>query len=161
MRDDDDNLLKELSSRLTKEVGNLPKDGEDHEFRVKIKGNRGNINLGTQTIEIRSEKLAPPETSDRARECPQCGKHTWRYTQLCRHCDYDLHRHDSIEAEEKEERRRARANTFLLKVFSVSTVIAVAGFCFKEYFPESLQNWVFGVSAVAGLLAFSVLQGTR
>lgn len=161
MRSEDDDLLKELSSRLTEEVGNLPKDGQDHEFRIKIKGNRGNINLGHQTIEIKSAKAAPPRASDRARDCPQCGKSTWRYTQLCMHCDYDLHRHDAVEAEERAELRREQANTQLVKIFSISVVVAIAGFSLKGYFPEGLQNWVMGVSVVAGMLAFAVLQGTR
>lgn len=161
MRSEDDDLLKELSSRLTEEVGNLPRDGEDHELRIKIKGNRGNINLGHQTIEIRPDREAPSELSDRARVCPQCEKNTWRYTQLCMHCDYDLHHHDSIEAEEREQLRRERVNVQLLKVFAASTAVAVGGLYLKGYFPDAMQNWVVGVSVVAGLLAFAILQGTR
>ncbi|WP_124319529.1 hypothetical protein [Pseudomonas chlororaphis] len=167
MRIGDEELVQALSASLTKEIGDLPNDGKDHELRIKIKG-RGNnthINLGSQTFEIRSGKEPPPQKSDRARTCPQCGKSTWRYTQLCMHCDYNLHNHDQVEAEqsakERAEQRKKETDAFLLKTFAASASVSAAGFYFKGYFPEMLQNWVIGVSVVAGLLAFMVLQAVR
>ncbi|WP_156162084.1 hypothetical protein [Pseudomonas sp. MRSN 12121] len=167
MRIGDEDLVQALSASLTKEIGDLPDDGKDHELRIKIRG-RGNnthINLGTQTFEIRSGKEPPPLESDRARSCPQCGKSTWRYTQLCMHCDYNLHNHDQVEADhrakQQAEQRRKETNTFLLKTFIVSASVAISGFSLKGYFPDTLQHWVIGVSVVAGLLAFVILQSAR
>jgi len=161
MRSKDDDLVQDLSARLTEEIGNLPDDGNDHELRIKIKGrgNKTNINLGNQTFEIKSGKESPPQNSDRAKACPQCRKCTWRYTQLCMHCDYDLHRHDQIQAEELAELRRNQNNIRLLKIFAASALVAIGSFSFREYFPAELQNWVVGVAVVSGLLAFTILQG--
>lgn len=33
---------------------------------------------------------APPEDPTLARQCPQCGRMTWRYTPCCIHCHLDL-----------------------------------------------------------------------
>jgi hypothetical protein len=49
MRSDDEVLVKNLSARLSEEIANLPKDGKDHPYTIKIKGNRGHINLGHHT----------------------------------------------------------------------------------------------------------------
>jgi hypothetical protein len=162
MRSKDDDLVQDLSARLTEEIGNLPNDGEDHELRIKIKGrgNKTNINLGSQTFEIRSGKESPPQNSDRAKQCPQCGKCTWRYTQLCMHCDYDLHRHDQIEAEELAEIQKNQHNARLLKIGAACTVAAIGGFSMSSYFPEGLKNWAMGAAAGAGLLALLIIQGT-
>lgn len=157
MRSDDD-LVAKLSVRLTEEIGNLPNDGKDHELIIKIKGDHGNINLGTQTFEVKSGKQAPPPGSDRERVCPQCRAPTWRYTQLCMHCDYDLHMHDQVEAEEEAARRKGRANVRMLKI-CVGCIAVTAGSIFiKDYLPEALRAWAIGVAAVSGFLAFCILQ---
>ncbi|WP_416739251.1 hypothetical protein ACM1ZW_20895 [Pseudomonas sp. NFX71] len=49
MRSEDEVLVKNLSARLSEEIANLPKEGKDHPLTVKIKGNRGHINLGSYT----------------------------------------------------------------------------------------------------------------
>lgn len=160
MRSDED-LVAKLSARLTEEIENLPNDGKDHELIIKIKGDHGNINLGTQTFEIQSGKQAPPPGSDRERECPQCGKPAWRYTQLCMHCDYDLHRHDQIEALEEAERRKDAHNIRMLKALLVCVAIAVGSFFLKDHLPKALEAWSITVTVVAGFFAFVILQGHR
>ncbi|WP_433886085.1 hypothetical protein [Pseudomonas vranovensis] len=160
MRSDED-LMAKLSARLTEEIGNLPNDGKDHELIIKIKGDHGNINLGTQTFEIQSGKQPPPPGSDRERECPQCGKPAWRYTQLCMHCDYDLHRHDQIEAAERVERRKEANGLRMLKAFGVCVAIAVGSFFIRGYLPGALQDWAIALTVVSGFLAFVILQAER
>jgi hypothetical protein len=127
MHSEDDELIRRLTDKLAEEVENLPKDGQDHEIRIKIKGNRGNINLGSQTFEIKQGKDLPPPGTDRERCCPQCNKPTWRYTRLCMHCDYDLHAHDEAEAQQ-EAAHRARERD-ILQGQIVIAVIAVMVCC--------------------------------
>ncbi|MDU9392127.1 hypothetical protein [Pseudomonas sp. zfem002] len=157
----DEELMAKLSVRLTEEIRNLPDDGKDHELVIKIKGDHGNINLGTQNFEINSAKQLPPPGSDRERECPQCGQPAWRYTQLCMHCDYDMHRHDQIVAEEENQQRKIENNNRLLKAFGVFVAIATCSFLIKDHLPASLQHWSIGVTAVAGIFAFLTLQAHR
>ncbi|QIH08941.1 MULTISPECIES: hypothetical protein [unclassified Pseudomonas] len=157
----DEELVAKLSARLTEEIENLPNDGKDHELVIKIKGNHGNINLGTQNFEINSTKQPPPQGSDRSRECPQCGKVTWRYTKLCMHCDYNLHNHDQVEAEERERREaeeyKKRLDTFMLKLLLVLIFIAVFSYAIKDYLPATMRIWSMVVTGVSGLFAFVVL----
>jgi hypothetical protein len=49
MRSDEEVLVKNLTARLSEEISNLPRDGQGHPLTVKIKGNRGQINLGHHT----------------------------------------------------------------------------------------------------------------
>lgn len=154
----DEDWMAKLSSKLTEEIGNLPNDGRDHELIIKIKGNHGNINLGTQTFDIQQGKQPPPPGSDRERECPQCSKPAWRYTQLCMHCDYDLRRHDQIELEEAQERRKDAGNLRMLKIFATCAAIAAGSFLLKNHLPDALQNWAIMVTAVSGFIAYIILQ---
>lgn len=160
MRRDED-LVAKLSARLTEEIGNLPNDGRDHELIIKIKGDHGSINLGTQTFEIHSGKQPPPPGSDRERECPQCGKPAWRYTQLCMHCDYDLHRHDQAAAEEQAECRKEANNLRMLKICIGCVAVAVGSWAVKDHLPEALQSWSIAMTVAAGFIAFAVLQSHR
>ena len=48
MPSEEEDLVKKLSARLSGEIENLPKDGTDHAFTVKIKGNRGTSTSGTR-----------------------------------------------------------------------------------------------------------------
>lgn len=157
----DDELVSKLSVRLTEEIKNLPADGRDHELIVKIKGDYGNINLGTQNFEIHSGKQPPPRGSDRERECPQCGQPAWRYTKHCMHCDYDMHRHDELVAEEEAKIRKSETDRYLLKAFGVFAAIAATSFLIKDYLPESWRSWAIGVTVAAGGLAFLILQAHR
>ena len=157
----DEDLVAKLSARLTEEIGNLPNDGKDHELRIKIKGDHGNINLGTQTFEVLAGKQPPPPGSDRERVCPQCVKPTWRYTQLCMHCDYDLHRHDAIEESERVEHRKEEMSRLMLKVFFGLAGVAALSFFIKDYLPASWRGWAIGVTVVAGFLAFVILQAQK
>lgn len=157
----DDDWMAKLSSKLTEEIGNLPNDGRDHELIIKIKGNHGNINLGTQTFDIQEGKQPPPPGSDRERECPQCSKPAWRYTKLCMHCDYDLQRHDEIEADAEQERRKEASALRMLKAFVACAAVAAGAFFLKDYLPDAFQNWAIAVTAVAGFFAFVLLQGQR
>lgn len=155
----EDELISRLSDRLDEEIKNLPKDGKDHELRIKIIGDHGNINLGKQKFEIHSGlKQPPPEGSDMARQCPQCENTAWRFTKLCMHCDYDFHIHDEVEAQQQEERRRQAVNLTMLKIFVACVVIAICSFLVKDYLPLSWQNWAIGVTVVAGFIAFIILQ---
>ncbi|QHA95826.1 hypothetical protein [Pseudomonas sp. J380] len=160
MRSDED-LVAKLSARLTEEIGNLPNDGKDHQLIIKIKGDHGNINLGNQTFDIRSGKEPPPRGSDRERECPQCAKPTWRYTQLCMHCDYDLYRHDQVEAEDQAKRHNEAVGVVMLKAVGVCVVVAVGSFLIKDHLPDPLQKWAIGITVATGFLAFVLLQAQR
>lgn len=157
MRDTDD-LIKKLTAKLAEEVESLPEDGQDHEIRIKIKGNRGNINLGNQTFEVRQGKELPPSGSDRERICPQCDKPTWRFTQLCIHCDYDLHRHDETASREEEAARQQALQQKLVIIFGVAFSAALGLFYVKQYLPEWLQSWVFGIAIGCGLIAFIAMK---
>lgn len=160
MRGDEERFSK-LSERLSEEIEKLPKDGKDHELIIKIKGDHGNINLGTQSFDIQTSKQPPPPGSDRERVCPQCGKPTWRYTQLCMHCDYDLHRHDAIE-EERLAAERVKANSnFMLRVFFVFAVAGAISLFMKDYLPASWSAWAIGVTAISWFIAFAILQSVR
>lgn len=157
----DEELVAKLSARLTEEIENLPNDGKDHELVIKIKGDHGNINLGTQTFEIKSIKEPPPHGSDRSRECPQCGKVTWRYTQLCMHCDYNLHHHDQVEAEElrqSEARRyKERYDIFMLKLLAGLVSVALISYFIKDYLPAAFRVWAMVVTGASGFFAFMIL----
>ncbi|TWC18609.1 hypothetical protein FBY06_11464 [Pseudomonas sp. SJZ085] len=157
MRSEDEALVKNLSARLSEEIENLPRDGKDHELTIKIKGNRGHINLGHQTFDIKTAKEPPPAGSDRARECPQCHRCTWRYTQLCMHCDYNLHHHDEVTAQEKERARQERNNLQMLKVFGGCVGIAVLSFLVRDFLPETLKPWALGTTGVFGFFAFAIM----
>ncbi|MDG9783686.1 hypothetical protein [Metapseudomonas otitidis] len=157
MREADD-LIQRLTAKLTEELGNLPEDGQDHEFRIKIKGNRGNINLGTQTFEVHQGKKPPPPGSDRERICPQCDKPTWRYTQLCMHCDYDLHAHDVTVAEHEAAELKRAEQKRLLVVFTVAFSTALGLFFVKRFLPDSIQSWIIGLIAVLGVIAFGAMK---
>ncbi|CAH0144667.1 hypothetical protein [Pseudomonas brassicacearum] len=135
MRREDEYLVKNLSARLSEEIENLPKEGKDHQLTIKIKGNRGHINLGHQTFDIKTIKEPPPEGSDRARECPQCQRNTWRYTQLCMHCDYNFHRHDEVEEHKKEQARRERKHLQVLKICICCVGIATLSICIRDFLP--------------------------
>ena len=157
----DDELVAKLSARLTEEIGNLPNDGKDHELIIKIIGDHGNINLGTQNFEIQSGKQLPPAGSDRERECPQCGKSTWRYTQLCIHCDYNLHNHDQVEAEDLRNRQnkeyKARLDILMLKLLVGCIAVAALSYLIKDYLPVALQPWAMGVTGISGVFAFMLV----
>lgn len=157
MPSEEEDLVKKLSARLSGEIKNLPKDGKDHAFTVNIKGNRGHINLGHQTFDIKTAKQPPPEDSNRARGCPQCGNCTWRYTQLCMHCDYNLHHHDDVAANERERIRKERATHQMLKLFTVCTGVALLSFFLTDYLPERLKPWALALTGVFGLLAFVIM----
>lgn len=157
MRSEDEDLVKNLSARLSEEIENLPRDGKDHELTIKIKGNRGHINLGHQTFDINTAKEPPPKGSDRARECPQCQRSTWRYTQLCMHCDYNLHHHDDVAEHEKEQARKDRNNLQMLKICISCVGIAVLSFFVRDFLPETLKPWAVGLTGVFGFFAFLIM----
>ncbi|WP_448680557.1 hypothetical protein [Pseudomonas nicosulfuronedens] len=157
MRDTDD-LIKKLTAKLTEEVESLPEDGEDHEIRIKIKGNRGNINLGSQTFEMLPGKEPPPPGSDRARSCPQCTKTTWRYTQLCMHCDYDLRAHDASLAHEQEVKVAQEYQKRLVTVFGIAFTAALGLLYVRQYLPESLRSWAVGLAVACGVIAFIAMK---
>ncbi|GFM85393.1 hypothetical protein PSCICO_07920 [Pseudomonas cichorii] len=155
----EDELISRLSDRLDEEIKSLPKDGKDHEFIIKIKGDHGNINLGKQTFEIHSGgKQTPPHGSAMARECPQCGNIAWRFTQLCMHCEYDLRLHDEIEEEQERKRQKDLEDLRMLKIFGGCVFIAVFSFLVKDYLPEPLQGWSLGITLATGFLAFCIMQ---
>jgi hypothetical protein len=161
MRSEEEDLVKKLSARLSEEIENLPKEGKNHQLTIKIQGNRGHINLGHQTFDIKTTKEPPPEGSDRARECPQCHRCTWRYTHLCMHCDYNLHSHDEAAAYERKQADRERQNLQVLKIFLASVAIAAMSFFIGDYLPETLKTWALGFTGVFGLFAFMIMAAHR
>ncbi|MFL1515272.1 hypothetical protein [Pseudomonas prosekii] len=157
MQSEEEDLVRNLSARLSEEIDNLPRDGKDHAFTINIKGNKGHINLGHQTFDIKSAKQPPPEGSNRARGCPQCGFCTWRYSQLCLHCSYDLHHHDDIAADEKERTRKDTVNRQMLTIFGVFTGLAVLSFIIRDYLPDPIKPWALALTAIFGLMAFVIM----
>lgn len=157
MRDMDD-LIKKLTDKVVEEIEGLPEDGQDHEFRIKIKGNRGNINLGYQSVEIHHGKEPPPAGSDRERICPQCGKPTWRFTQLCMHCDYDLHHHDQTVAREETAARQQAFQQKMMIIFGVAISAGLSIFYVKRYLPDWLQSWAFIIAIGCGFIAFIAMK---
>ncbi|MBV4551738.1 hypothetical protein HU742_011380 [Pseudomonas sp. SWRI102] len=161
MRSEEADLVNKLSARLSEEIENLPRDGKDHELTIKIKGNRGHINLGHQTFDIKTAKEPPPAGSDRARECPQCRRCTWRYTQLCMHCDYNLQRHDEVTEHAKEQARKERLNLQTLKICISCVAIAVLIFIASDYLPVTLKPWAVTLTGVLGLFAFMLTTASK
>jgi hypothetical protein len=157
MPSEEEDLVKKLSARLSGEIENLPKDETDHAFTVKIKGNRGHINLGHQTFNIKTTKHPPPEGSNRARGCPQCGQSTWRYTQLCMHCHYNLHHHDDVAAHEQARAHKEATTHQLLKLFAACVGVALLIFFISDYLPEPLKPWAWALTGVFSLLAFVII----
>lgn len=161
MRRDDEALVNTLSARLFEEIESLPKDGKNRELTIKIKGNRGHINLGHQTFDIKTAKTPPPEGSDRARECPQCHHCTWRYTQLCMHCDYNLHRHDEVAQQEKERARQERHNLTVLKIAVCCVGVTALSFVVMDFLSETPKALALGLTGVLGFFAVMIMRSHK
>jgi hypothetical protein len=123
-----------------------------------INNNGVQINLDNPTFKVHQGKQLPPAGSDRERICPQCDKPTWRYTQLCMHCDYDLHRHDETVAREKEEERMRAFQQRLMIVFGGTFTAAMALLYVKQYLPEGLRSWAVGIAIGLGVIAFIAMK---
>ncbi|SDA63604.1 hypothetical protein SAMN03159443_01931 [Pseudomonas sp. NFACC15-1] len=161
MRRDDEALVSNLSARLSEEIENLPRDGKNRELTIKIKGNRGHINLGHQTFDIKTAKAPPPEGGDRARECPQCRHCTWRYTQLCMHCHYNLHRHDEVAEQEKDWAHKKRHNIQVLKAGVCCVGITGLSFFVMDYPLETLKPLALGLTGALGFFALTTMRSHR
>lgn len=157
MQSEDGDLVSKLTARLSEEIQNLPKDGKEHQLTIKIKGNRGHINLGTQTFDINNTKHPPPHNSDRSRQCPQCDRDTWRYTQLCMHCDYNLQTHDHIAAQKTALARQQRNNRITLKICVASIGLAAISYSIKDHLPEALKAYALITTGALGCLAFMLV----
>lgn len=59
---------------------------------------------------------APPPNHRNAIECPQCEKRTWRSTEHCLHCGFNLHQYFAALEEERQERIHARQLIHLAEI---------------------------------------------
>lgn len=140
-------------------AGNINNSGGNTHLELNIHGdNKGNINLGNQILEVRQGKELPRIGSGRERLCPQCENHTWRFNQLCMHCDYDLQRHDEVIAQQEETARQQALQLRLMIIFVVAFSAALGLFYVKQYLPEWLQSWVFGLAIGCGVIAFIAMK---
>ncbi|MFS2072269.1 hypothetical protein ACEN9D_26305 [Pseudomonas sp. CT11-2] len=157
MPSEDGDLVSKLSARLSEEIQNLPKDGNEHQLTIDIKGNRGHINLGRQTFDINTTKHPPPQDSDRSRQCPQCDRGTWRYTRLCIHCDYNLQSHDDNVAQKTAQARQQNNNRNTLKICVARIGIADLSFTLKDHLPEALKAYALIATGAFGCVAFMLV----
>lgn len=140
-------------------AGDINNSGGNTHLELNIHGNnQGNINLCNQIFEARQGKEPPRIGSGRERLCPQCEKHTWRFNQLCMHCDYDLKWHDEVIAHEEETARQQALQQRLMTIFAVAFSAALGLLYVKQYLPEWLQSWVFGIAICFGIIAFIAMK---
>lgn len=140
-------------------AGDINNSGGNTLLELNIHGNnQGNINLGNQIFEVRQGKELPRIGSGRERLCPQCENHTWRFNQLCMHCDYDLQRHDEILAHQEEAARQQALQLRLMTIFVVAFSAAMGLFYVKQFLPDWLQSWVFGLAVCCGIIAFIAMK---
>lgn len=157
MPSEDEDLVNKLTARLSEQIQDLPTDGKDHQLIINIKGNRGHINLGRQTIDINTPKHPPPQGSDRSRQCPQCELGTWRYTQQCIHCHYNLHNHDHFTNAKPAQTRRRRNSRLPLKICLACISIAAISFSIKDHLPEPLKTYALIATGAFASLAFMIV----
>lgn len=140
-------------------AGDINNSGGNTLLELNIHGNnQGNINLGNQVFEVRQGKELPRIGSGRERFCPQCENHTWRFNQLCMHCDYDLQQHDEILAQQEETARQQALQLRLMTIFVVAFSAALGLFYVKQFLPGWLQSWVFGLAVCCGIIAFIAMK---
>lgn len=140
-------------------AGDINNSGGNTLLELNIHGNnQGNINLGNQIFEVRQGKELPRIGSGRERFCPQCENHTWRFNQLCMHCDYDLFRHDEMVAQEQEDARLQAQQKRLITICGLAFTSALGLLYVKAYLPEWLQPWAFGLALGCGGIAFIAIK---
>ncbi|RRV28621.1 hypothetical protein EGJ23_04370 [Pseudomonas sp. o96-267] len=140
-------------------AGDIENSGGNTHLELNIQGgNQGNINLGNQVFEVRQGKELPRIGSGRERLCPQCENHTWRFNQWCMHCDFDLERYDEVIAHQEEVARQQALQQRLMTIFAVAFSAALGLFYVKQFLPEWLQSWVFGIAICCGLIAFIAMK---
>ncbi|MDP5591457.1 hypothetical protein P3802_19580 [Pseudomonas aeruginosa] len=154
---DDD--LSTLAKRLAHAMEGLPLDG-NHELRLKVKGLRNGSGLAQQSIRIEAVRALPPVGTGKERYCPQCEKPTWRYTELCMHCDYNLYAHDELEQQVAAKERIARYNSIMRRVFFFSAGLALALGLLAYYLPTS-QTVKLALGVTGGFISFLALLSIR
>lgn len=105
----------------------------------------------------------PPPGHRNAIECPQCDRWTWRATEKCVLCRYNLFAHyERVEQErqaqreawerQRRERVREQMGMWALGGFAGGLVLTIN----SDWVPESIRQWVFSVGLVmlvgAGLI---------
>lgn len=85
--------------------------------------------------------------ADQARICPQCSGITWKATQLCKHCELDLFRHDQKVGEKTVARRQ------LVMVLCALGVAALSYLVGQWILPVRYSLWAYGMAGFALIAA--------
>jgi hypothetical protein len=134
MPSEDGDLVSKLSARLSEEIQNLPMDGKDHQLTIKIKGNRGQINLGHHTL-----KHPPPQPSERQ----------------CLHCDHNPY--DDIAAHKNALTQQHNNHRLILKTCVACIGIAALSYSIKDHLPEALKTYALIATGVFAGLAIMLV----
>jgi hypothetical protein len=138
MPSEDGDLVNRLSARLSEEIQNLPMDGKHHQLTIKIKGNRGHINLGHPSFDTHIPKHPPPEHSERIRPTH------------CQHCDHIAAQHSALARHCNHHRR-------LLKTCVACLSIAAISFTIQDHLPEALKTCALIATGAFGCLALMLV----
>jgi hypothetical protein len=141
MPSEDGDLVSKLSAWLSEEIKTLPMDGKDHQLTIKIKGNRGHINLGHPTFDTYPLKHPPPQHSDPHPQCMRC----------------DHNHHDQIAAQKMALTRQRTNNRLILKTCVACIGIAAVSFSIKDHLPEALKAYALIATGAFGCLAFMLV----
>lgn len=85
-----------------------------------------NGNFGGDYVEGNKYSIRPDAPSlnhPNAMECPQCWKGTWRGTQNCIHCEYDIWEHDFQLRKKAFQKRNQIFALLMFTVFSIGLAI--------------------------------------
>ena len=73
-------------------------------------------------------------------ECPQCWKTTWRGTQKCVHCEYDVWLHFEELGKKKRKEVLKKRVIFL---YILASGLLLLGYCSVNYFSSSMAAVLF------------------
>lgn len=102
------------------------------------------------------EYRSPPPNHCNAEVCPQCDAWTWKYSELCVHCGFNLPDYfDELAFEQAQEQRRVERE----RIFLFLTVLVVAGIgaiALSQVTGSPFSRWLL-LCGVAGLFAAAMI----
>ena len=117
----------------------------------RIVDNHGQVTQHGDIHVHRAGALAPPADHPNSRECPQCGKATWRYTRHCLCCGLDL------VAMDRETNRRRLAKKKLAIVLG-GWLLSGAMLWGQQHAPASMR---FGMLVVGIMVLVVAVAATK